>query len=109
MAAVGVARQEEVDVVSAGPGELVGAVGECDAKGAAIAGAGRGLVEVRGGRDPGELVAGEDERLAADLDLDPTTAEVDEAGVDESLAEAVGVKEPISTTRASGCIYLMSA
>ena len=95
LAAVGVACQEEVDVVCPGPGELVGAVRQRDAQGAAVGRSGRGVVEIGGGWNPGELVAGQDDRLAAELDLDPTAAQVDEAGVGEGAADSVGVAPEI--------------
>ena len=81
---MGVAGQEEIDVVAAGPRELIGAMGQRDAERPALPR--RAAMLQVGRRQPGQLVARQDHRQAADLDLHVAPAQVAQPGTARSPA-----------------------
>ena len=83
---MGVAGQQQVGVFGSSPTELVGAVGEDDPRGAAVAGL-RTVAHVGGRRKPWQFVADQDNRLAANLDLLPTSAQVHQPALPQHAAD----------------------
>ena len=88
LSAVRVPAEHKIGVVGPGPIKLVRAVREDDSQLAAVGGARAGqLPRSAAGAKPRQLVARQNDRLAADVDLQPAAAQIDQAALGNGFSE----------------------